>query len=181
MKKSVQEDNIVYGLDFGSSSLKVAVCELLDIHDYEVLSTMTFPYMSAMIKKQFDKERIKHLVDRALNRIDRELPATFPSKKAIVTLPTAEYKSDVITVETVLKNNIVKYEHKINLINKAKEISSCGAILHTIPLKYTLDGESILDPVGLQGDTLTMDVSVIGYDEYLLEQFKSIFDDFQLK
>ncbi|OGI08062.1 MAG: hypothetical protein A2Y40_10665 [Candidatus Margulisbacteria bacterium GWF2_35_9] len=181
IRKNIQEENIVYGVDFGSSALKISVCELLDIHEFEVLTSMKFKYIGPMNKKLFDRERIKQFIERAFSRIDRELSVSTQQKKTIVTLPMAEYKTDIITVQTVVKNNLVKFENKIELINKAKEISSCGAILHTIPLKYTLDGESVPDPIGLQGEILQMDIFVIGYDEFLLEHFKSIFEELSIK
>ncbi len=174
-------ENIVFGVDIGSKSLKVSTLELTDSNNYLIHDMSEEPFSSPLNYKNFDEQIIKTAFLTIFEKLKQKGLFEIAIKKALVILPMGTYLSKVIHKETLIKDSIVKYENKINLINKAKEECNKNIILHTIPMKYFVDGNEVKDPIGLQGEVLAMDVFIIGYEELIFEKIKSILKELEIQ
>jgi cell division protein FtsA len=176
-------NNIIYGLDFGTTSLKISKNQLIDSHDFKVLDFLRIRYTDSLIDNNIDMENFKELIIRSFNRIDGlvEKNENDIEKKLLVTLPMSAYSSKMISVSMKVSGNRVEQQHKVDLITKAKENFNEGVILHTAPLNYYLDGKVIKEPVFRTGNNLSMDLFVVFYNEDILEKFNSIFSSLNMK
>ena len=168
-------NNVVYGLDFGTTTLKISKNEMLDEHDFRVLDYLRIRYPEPLTKKMLDFNQFRDFIIRSFNRIDGEVDDTkIVERKVLVTLPMSHYSSKIIPVSMPINSNMVDHDHKVELINKARDRYKSGVILHTVPLVYRIDGKEVKDPVGKSGTELSMDLFVVSYNEFIYEQFKSI-------
>ncbi|MDD5455829.1 MAG: cell division FtsA domain-containing protein [Candidatus Margulisbacteria bacterium] len=174
-KRKMISQNILFGVDIGTSSVKIVMAELSGLHDFQIIDTVEIRYLNSMDKKKYDIDVIKNSLLTGFKRLENEYSLELKTKKCLVALPFNAYYSEVQRINLVIKENIVKYEHKLELINKARELCRKGAVLHTIPIRYFIDDQEIKDPVGKTCDVLSIDVFLISYDAYIHEQLKNMF------
>jgi len=175
-------NNIIYGLDFGTTSLKISKNELMDSHDFKVLDYLRIRYPEPLTKKMLDFNNFRDFIVRSFNKIDGEMDDTkVIERKVLVTLPMSHYSSKVVPVSMLISGNRVEPEHKVELINMAREKCKGSIILHTAPLTYRIDGKAIKDPIFRTGSQLSMDLFVVSYNEYIYEQFNNIMSSLNMK
>ncbi len=170
----INKNNIIYGLDFGTTSLKISKNELIDSHDFKVLDYLRIRYPEPLTKKMLDFNQFKDFIIRSFNRIDGGDESAAIERKVLVTLPMSHYSSRVIPVSIPITGNRVEHEHKVELITKAREKCKGVTILHTAPLTYRIDGKVIKDPIFRTGSELSMDLFVVSYNEFIFEQFNNM-------
>lgn len=177
---SKQNNNIILGLDIGSTSVKIAAADLIDAEISKGLANISLEISSPLTKNSFDIDSLKQTIRKGIEQIENQLAMSFDSEiNAVITLPLHYYESKIRNVSLDI-DNIVKYDHKLELINKVKEKYSSGIIMHTIPFKYYLDDQEIKNPIGRSGIELSADIYVIYYDEYIFEQCKKMFNDLNI-
>lgn len=181
-KVKMNKNNIVYGLDFGTTSLKISKNELIDSHDFKVIDYLRISYPEPLTKKTLDFEQFRDFIIRSFNRVDGEVDdSKLLERKVLVNLPMSHYSSKVIPVSMPIKGNRVEHEHKLELINMAREKCKDGVILHTAPLTYRIDGKVIKDPIFRTGAELSMDLFVVAYNEFVCEQFSNIISSLNMQ
>ncbi|MEI7942460.1 MAG: hypothetical protein WCH76_04730, partial [Candidatus Riflemargulisbacteria bacterium] len=147
-KNKLNRNNIVYGLDFGTTSVKISKNELIDQHDFKVLDYLKLRYPEPLTKKMTDFTQFTDYIIRSFNKIDGETDESkVIERKVLVTLPMSHYTSKIVPVSMPISGNRVEHEHKVELINMAREKCKTGIILHTAPLTYRIDGKVIKDPI----------------------------------
>ncbi|GEM_PF-3154582 len=171
----LNKKNIIYGLDFGTTSLKISKNELVDAHDFKVIDYLRIRYPEPLTKKVVDFSQFRDFIIRSFNKIDGDVDETaLVERKVLVTLPMSYYTSRVVQVSMPISGNRVEHEHKVELISLAREKCKDGVILHTAPLMYKIDGKVIKDPIFRTGSALSMDLFVVSYNEFIYEQFNNI-------
>ncbi len=181
-KNKLNRNNIVYGLDFGTTSLKISKNELIDSHDFKVIDYLKINYPEHLTKKVTDFTQFKDYIVRSFNKIDGEPDETkLIERKVLVTLPMSHYTSRIIPVSMPISGNRVEHEHKVDLINMAREKCKGGIILHTAPLTYRIDGKVIKDPIFRTGSELSMDLFVVSYNEFIFEQFNNLISSLNMQ
>jgi cell division protein FtsA len=82
-----------------------------------------------------------------------------------------------LNIEIDLKGSIVSQgdlDRAYNFLTE-KHITGSRAILHIIPVQYSIDGnKGVKSPLGMFGDKLGVEISIISTDQNILKNFKNV-------
>ena len=82
-----------------------------------------------------------------------------------------------LNIEIDLKGSIVSQgdlDRAYNFLSE-KHITGSRAILHVIPVQYSIDGnKGVKSPLGMFGDKLGVEISIISTDQNILKNFKNV-------
>ena len=177
--------NIVTGLDIGTSSIRVMVCEFKE-HDEA-------PTVLALVKRSTRGLRRGYIInfDEALESLkeaigDVERIAKIKVKKVLlgiggITLESkiAEGSAQVSKADLEITKNDVKRaveDSENNLTDMANR-----HILHRLPISFKLDGKKVLgQPAGLKGSKLEVKTNFITYSKLHLKDFVSLVEELGL-
>ncbi|MEK6557018.1 MAG: hypothetical protein AABZ14_01795 [Candidatus Margulisiibacteriota bacterium] len=173
-KSRLSTENLIYTIDMGTTSLKVILLELRENRQFSIIDQSIIPYGGSLTPKSFNRDQLRDLLHKTFRMIERHYGLDLSERKALLTLPMSEYTTEIITVQSVASESVITAGQKIELINKAKELCEGTMVLHTIPLKFYVDQKITRDPVGQPGNELAMEIMLIGYNEYLYEQIRSL-------
>jgi len=106
-----------------------------------------------------------------------EKMASIRVKDIILGFSSVSSSSEVFSIEIDLKGSIIgkadlekSYEYLYNKLNLENR-----TILHVIPVQFSIDGnKGIKDPLGMYGNKLGLEVSIISTDTNILRNFKSL-------
>jgi cell division protein FtsA len=177
-RSRIIKENVLFSIDLGSTSAKWVTIELRGQRDYKCLDMRAIPWTQAMLHK---KTLMKKPIQESLFRTFRELETRFrlsgEDRRAIVSLPLATYRTEKVTVSCRIEAGHVRQEHKIDLINRARESSKDMVVLHAIPNRYYVNQRVTKDPIGMEATDFSMDVMLVGCEESLYEEFRQIFKE----
>ncbi|OHA59907.1 MAG: cell division protein FtsA [Candidatus Vogelbacteria bacterium RIFOXYD1_FULL_46_19] len=170
--------HIVTGIDIGTSSIRIVVCE------YK--SGSKVPQVLALVKKNSRGLRRGYILqyEDAVDSItealrEAERVAGVRIKQVILALGGATLESKVIEGGVIVSR--ADSEINSNDINRAIEASEGGltdlankSIVHRVPIAFKLDGRKVLGrPEGLKGSKLEAQVLFITYSSHHLKDFLS--------
>ena len=177
----IVKENVVFMIDLGSSSAKWATVELRGSQDYKAIDLRTIPWTQPLYhKKTLMKKPIQEVLFRALREIETRFRLLADDRRALVSLPMAVYQTNKISVSSRIEAGHVRQEHKIELINRARESCKDMVVLHAIPTRYYVNKRATKDPIGMEATDFAMDVMLIGCEEGLYEDFRHIFKELNI-
>ncbi len=147
--------DIYTGIDLGTDSVKVVVCEKLN-DKYHVLASSSYP--SSGIKDGFitDNRMAINSVSNAIRQVNEMLGIKIT--KVIACVPPANCSMDIVVgrVDVIDYNEITGIDigNVLNDALKGQDFSE-RELVTAMPINFTVDGTtSIRDPKGLKGSTL---------------------------
>ena len=180
-RNRVIKDNVVFMLDLGSTSVKWLTVELRGKHEYRAIDLRTIPWTQPLIeKKTLTKKPIQEVLFRTLRDIETRFRLPADNRRALVTLPLAVYQTQKISVSIRIEAGHVRPEHKIELINRARESCKDMVVLHAIPTRYYVNQRATKDPIGMEATDFAMDVMLVGCEEGIYEDFRHIFKELNM-
>ena len=161
----MQHSKIISGIDIGTSKITTIVGQHFEIEDrLNVVAVSSIPALG------FRKGQIINL-DQATQTITQSIEAAermagFPIKSASVSICAPHIESvnsqGVVAIST--PNGEINQSDIIRVIEAAKAISlpTGKEIIHTIPRRYTVDGQDgVVNPVGMNGIRLELESHII--------------------
>ena len=150
------DDNLVLGLDIGSTKICAAICEIDRYSDLS-LKGIGHSISSGIHKGKIEDPReLLRSIERAIRRA--QMSAGASSAKVFLNCPFAgigfAYNSGIVMGKE--ENGIIILSDKTECINRSKTVVKTGeqTIMHAIPLFYKVDQKMVQNPVGMVGKNL---------------------------
>lgn len=180
---SIKRPTIVTVLDIGSSKIVCFIGRLTPLSGSEVLSQRSHKVEIIGIGHQksrgikagviMDLEQVEQSVRSAVDTAERMAGVTVDS--LIVNVTAGRLKSEIYTASVDLGGNEVTHtdlSKVVNLVTR-RTLTHERSILHSLPSSYALDGErGIIDPEGMFGDKLGVDLHVLSADRSPLKNLE---------
>jgi cell division protein FtsA len=161
MKNS--ENNLIIGLDIGSSKICAAICEITSSEELNLRGIgKSIP---AGINKGSitDPLELSKAIDRAISRASHN--SNLKPTQIITNVPFNKIQS-IHNMGFVLSKEVtgqISETEKIECIKRSKNIikSPDQRVLHVIPISYKVDGNAISNPIGAFGGNLEVKSHII--------------------
>jgi cell division protein FtsA len=162
MARKKQSDDIVVGLDIGTSKIAAIIGKLKPDQSLEIVGFGTHPSKGLKKGVVVDIDTTVHAIQRAVDEAERM--AGIEVESVFVGIAGSHIKSRNSQGMVAIRNQEVTQEDIDRVIESAKAvpISSDERLLHILPQSYTIDGQSgIRQPVGMAGVRLEARVHMI--------------------
>ena len=178
--KNKQQDLII-GIDLGSSHIRAIGCT------YE--EGMRFPNVIASYKNILEgvdrgiineKEDVSQAIIKAVNTIEDEVGRS--ATHTLVSLSASQLSSHHANGHTQVSRGDAEVtdldiENAIKDANRGVPDIRNKAVVHTIPIKYKLDGNDVVgDVIGVRGNRLEVKTLFVTYPLKAMDAFKSVLD-----
>lgn len=170
---------IYTGIELGSYSIKIVVCEIIN-NNFVCLASSNTRCKGIKNGIIVDSEAVKEYLVAGIRQVEEMLG--FPIKEAIVGITSFEKTFDILTGEVKIDNpqKIVRDEE----IQKAYQDLVLGKIegneelLSIMPISFQVDeGELTKDPKGLVGDNLSLKGVIVKVPKQNLKPYLSLFKE----
>lgn len=172
-KETSARNNIVVGLDIGTTNVTVVIGEIKSDHSLNVIGTGM--HASRGIRKGV-VVNIDHTVDAIRRAVhDAELMAGVHVQNVYVSVAGSHISGQNSRGVIAIKNREVSYEDIERVLESAKSvnISLDREILHVLPQEYMVDEQdSIKDPLGMSGVRLEVEVHIVTASRSSLENLR---------
>jgi cell division protein FtsA len=156
-------DNLIMGLDIGSSKICCAICEI-DDHGGLSLRGIGTSISGGMNNGVIeDKEELQRAISRAISRAERE--AKVSTLNVVSNLPVRQIKfvkniGILVSKET---SGQISDNDKLECVRRSKNIvkDPNQQMVHIIPLSYKVDGILVQNPVGVFGKNLEVETQLV--------------------
>lgn len=176
------KENVLFMIDLGSTSAKWVTIELNDHRDYQSIDMRVIPWTQTLFhNKAFVAKPVQESLSRSLREIETRFRLTPENRRALVSLPLAAYKTERVTVSSRIEAGHIRQEHKIDLINRARESCKDMIVLHAIPTRYYVNQRVTKDPIGMEATDFAIDFMLVGCEEFIYEEFKQIFNNLKIQ
>ena len=156
-------ENIFLGIDIGSSKICISVCELTAVGELQILGVGTSIANGISKGKITDSNQLFKSIERAVKRAEREANKT--SNNIIVNIPyhSMEFIHNKGIILSKEETGQISYNDKLECLRRSKNIpvSDNKTLIHTIPIKYHVDGKDVKNPVGVFGKSLESETLLI--------------------
>lgn len=150
----------VIGLDIGSTQVAAAICEVgPDELHFLGLGKATVQGLSK--GQVVDREALGASIEKAIERAKKEVGVS-PTKIILNVLPsTVKFSTNTGLVNA--SGGRISQEDKRLCLQRARHIVKRAEqkILHMVPLQYRVDGNRVIQPVGVFGRTLEVDAFIV--------------------
>ena len=171
----VSQSSVFTVLDIGSGKICCVIARLDKQNNIEILGTGLQEARGILAGSITDMKVLEGCVRDCL--ASAEKMASIRVKRIILGFSSINCSSETYNIEIDLTGSIIKqadldksYEHlysKLSLENKN--------ILHFIPVQYSIDGNNgIKNPLGMYGNKLGVEVSVIYSENNIIKNFESL-------
>ena len=163
------------GIDLGTDSIKIIVCEKLG-DKYNVLAKCCYP--SKGIERGFisDIKSATNSIKAAVAEVNEILGAKI--NKVVACIPPEDCKFDIVSGECDVEDyNSISGKDVSNALLAALKSQDFGEyeLVTSMPISFTIDGEeSVKDPKGLKGSTLDTRVVVCSSPKESLYRILSV-------
>lgn len=181
-----KQPDLIIGIDVGSSYVRAIACTRDE--------STRFPLVIATYKKQIDgvergavtdKEEISKVVYDAVSKLEEDAGAT--ALHILVSLGATQLSSSHANGHTQVSRgdasvSDLDIENAIKDANRGVPDIRNKAVVHTIPIKYKLDGNEITgDVIGVRGNRLEVKTLFVTYPLKLMDIFKDVFKVAELR
>ncbi len=181
----MQHSKIISGIDIGTSKITTIVGQHFEIEDrFNVVAVASTPALG------FRKGQITNL-DQATQTITQSIEsaermAGFQIKNAVVSInaPHIESLNSQGVVAISSPNGEINANDISRVIEAAKAVSlpTGKEIIHTIPRRYTVDGQDgVMDPIGMNGVRLELETHLVLASSPSLKNLYKCLDEIGIK
>lgn len=163
------------GIDLGTDSIKIIVCEKLD-DKYNVLAKTSYP--SKGIERGFitDIKSATNSIKGAIAEVNEILGSKI--NKVIACIPPEDCKFDIVSGKVEIEDySYISGKDISNVLLSALKDHDFGdyELVTSMPISFTIDGEeNVKDPKGLKGSTLETRVVVCSTPKESLYRILSV-------
>lgn len=179
------KNQIVTGIDIGSHTTRVAVCDISGSDTKrppKILGVGTAPTHGIHHGYVINRNEVIKSVQQAIKAAERDSGNTI--KAAYIAMGGISLDSESVATTISVENHAHEVTHNdlTRAIESAEDIligrTNNLRILHTIPMKYKLDGRSVLgNPLGMKGKKLSAKVLFVTCFEHHFEELVSVVND----
>lgn len=177
-----KQPDLIIGIDLGSSHIRAIGC----VHDPEA----RFPVVIASYKERVegvdrgtvtDQKEVSEAIIEAINFIEDQCGRE--ASHTLISLGAAQLSSHHANGHTQVSRGDASVtdldiENAIKDANRGVPDIRNKAIVHTIPIKYKLDGNEIVgDIVGVRGNRLEVKTLFVTYPLKAMDAFKKVLSD----
>jgi cell division protein FtsA len=172
---SFSKNSIIAALDIGSSKVCCLIGRLDSQNNISIIGAgfqESKGLVSGIITDMHALENsIRNCVASA------EKMAAVRIKKINIGFSSVNIEIENLNIEIDLKGSIVSQgdlDRAYNFLSE-KHVTGSRAILHIIPVQYSIDGnKGVKSPLGMFGDKLGVEISIISTDQNILKNFKNV-------
>jgi len=170
---------IYTGIDLGSYSIKIVVCEVIN-NNFHVLAASNTRCKGIKNGLIVDIDEAKIYLEKAKKDVEEMLG--FSIDKAIVTVPQQDIDFNVVdgSVEVVNENKIIATEDVNNVFHEAVlgKVKDDYELITITPISFQIDGkEAVKDPKELTGNNLSMKAVIASIPKNNLRMTLSLFKE----
>ena len=171
----ISQNSIFTVLDIGSGKICCVIAKRDKQNNIEILGTGFQESKGIVAGSITDMKTLEASVRDCLTSAEKM--ASIRVKEVILGFSSVDCLSEIFNIEIDLTGSIIKeadleksYEHLSNELSLDNR-----RILHVIPVQYSIDGNSgIKNPVGMYGNKLGVEISVISTEENFIKNFESL-------
>lgn len=156
------KNNIIAGLDIGSSKIACFIAELGDDNTPQVIGYGTCASHGIKRGMVVDMDATERAIREAVGMAEEMADMTV--SQVFVSIGGVHLRSHVTDGLVVLGNHEINQSdlNKVAEVACAKHVEGDRQIIHSLPMKYVLDDQlDIRDPRGMMGSRLEADVNII--------------------
>lgn len=181
----MQHSRIITGIDIGTSKVTTIVGQYFEIEDrFNVISVSSIPALGFRKGQIVNLDQATQTITQSIESAERM--AGFQLKNAAVSICAPHIESlnsqGVVAIST--PNGEINNTDIKRVIEAAQAISlpTGKEIIHTIPRRYTVDGqEGVIDPVGMNGVRLELESHLILASSPSLKNLYKCLDEIGIK
>lgn len=165
--------DIVFALDIGTDIVKVVVAKAYKNGELEILGVGTVKSEGVKSGVIVNIHKTTNSIQKALDLAEKQ--AGVNAKEVVVAIAGEHIKSFQSDGVVAIKNGIVTEEDVDRVIEAAStiKIDESDRIIHVIPQKFIIDGQdNIVEPVGMHGVRLEVEIHVITAKENIISNLK---------
>ena len=171
----ISKNTIFTVLDIGSGKICCVIAKLDKQNDIQILGTGLQEAKGILAGSITDMKELESCVRNCI--ASAEKMASVRVKNIFLGFSSSNCSSEIFNIEIDLTGSIIKeadlkksYEHLYNRLNAENK-----RILHILPVQYSIDGNNgIKNPVGMYGNNMGVEVSVISVEKNFIKNFESL-------
>lgn len=158
-----QNENIVMGIDIGSSEICVSICDIDHSGELSLLSVGTSVSHGLHKGIIHDSNELQRSIEKAVKRAENE--AGVHPTRIICNIPPAglQFAHNMGLLLSKEETGQISEIDKIECIRRSKNVTKVHEqkMIHVIPLVFKADGTLVQNPVGVFGKTLEVQTHLI--------------------
>ena len=172
---SFSKNSIIASLDIGSSKVCCLIGKLDSQNNISVIGA-GFQESKGLVSGIItDMRALENSIRNCV--ASAEKMAAVRIKKINIGFSSVNIEIENLNIEIDLKGAIVSQgdlDRAYNFLSE-KHVIGSRSILHIIPVQYSIDGnKGIKSPLGMFGDKLGVEISIISTDQNILKNFKNV-------
>ncbi len=156
-------DNLVVGLDIGSSNITVAICEISAVGEINLKGVGTSVCSGVIRGKIEDRDELYRSLDRALRRAERV--SGLKATQAVTNVPFfgTSFMHNTGFVLSKEESGQISQVEKMECIRRSKNAtrSQNQTLMHVIPTEFRVDGLAVQNPVDVFGSHLEVTTHLV--------------------
>lgn len=161
----MQHSKIISGIDIGTSKVTTIIGQHFEIEDrFNVVAVSSIPALGFRKGQIINLDQATQTITQSIESAERMAGFQLKSASVSICAPHIESVNSQGVVAISTPNGEINAFDITRVIEAAKAISLPAGkeIIHTIPRRYTVDGqEGVVDPVGMNGIRLELESHLI--------------------
>ena len=161
----MQHSKIISGIDIGTSKVTTIVGQHFEIEDrFNVVAVSSIPALGFRKGQIINLDQATQTITQSIEAAERMAGFQLKSTSVSICAPHIESINSQGVVAISTPNGEISSADITRVIEAAKAVSLPAGkeIIHTIPRRYTVDGqEGVVDPIGMNGIRLELESHLI--------------------
>jgi len=161
----MQHSKIVCGIDIGTSKVTTIVGQHFEIEDrFNVVAVSSIPALGFRKGQIINLDQATQTITQSIEAAERMAGFQIRASAVSICAPYIESVNSQGVVAISSPNGEIAQSDIVRVIEAAQAITLPNGkeIIHTIPRKYTVDGqEGVIDPIGMNGVRLELESHLI--------------------
>ena len=181
----MQHSKIVSGIDIGTSKVTTIIGQHFEIEDrFNIVAVSSIPALGFRKGQIINLDQATQTITQSIESAERMAGFQIHNAAVSVCAPYIESLNSQGVVAISSPNGEIIQSDIDRVIDAAKAISlpTGKEIIHTIPRKYTVDGqEGVIDPIGMNGVRLELETHLILASSPSLRNLYKCLDEINMK
>lgn len=160
----MKRNQIITGLDIGTSLIKVAVSQVQDDGSINIIGASEHPSRGIVGGSIVSTEEVVNSISSALEKVERVIGMPIERVTISVSGPNIKSINSQGVVAVAKADGEIKYEDIDRVLDAAQTVAVPAnyEILHVIPRHYKIDNQDdVKDPIGMSGVRLEVNAQII--------------------
>ena len=174
---------MIIGLDIGAFQISAALCELDEVQGVKLRGVGTAPTEGISKGQILDSDALKNAIGMAISRCEQSTGIVAEDVMVNVPLCGIDFVKNMGVYRSRHQSGIIQLSDRNECVRRSSNIvkESYQRIVHVIPFSYRLDGETIENPVGEEGEDLEVESQIILGDSDAILDVKGCLSSLNLR